>query len=220
MPPGTGRCRRLLNMIPGIAERASLAHDSPAMVVFRSGLIRSDVQMNHVKELQATSGRMTLLAPFVEGIRMQPFATHAHSRGSRLSRGGPLLNLAAAFVLSLRALISIDAILGCATAIFSVYLFCTDPGLDSIGTRMDWNLISMAVIFPISQCIGWSFARRERALNLLGIVTALTTRIWSAMHTWVVKVDGKWVPIIDLLDQPSARVSLDLDIDIGATRCR
>jgi len=233
-----GRCRRLLKLIPGLAERVSLAHDSPAMLVFRRRLMRGNIEfdvtgkvnrVNHKRlprlttrvypgwshaglnqalprmQVQAASGRMTLLAPFVEGIRMQPFSTCARSK-NRLSRGGPFLNLAAAFVLALRALLSYDAMLGCVGAVFSVYLFCSDLGLDTIATRMDWNLVSMAVIFPISQCIGWSFARRESALNSLGVVTALTTRIWSAIHTWVVKDNGKWVPLVDLLDQPGARV--------------
>jgi len=195
-------------MLPGMSEHLAPAYDSPAMRTFRRQGLPSTEMTAGSADL-ASSGRMTLLKPFVEGLEdlaQSGFPIAPASSSSRCCKGMPFANLIASFVLATRALLSYDAVLGCILAFTSVYVFCNDQDLDSISASMDWNLVSMAVIFPISQCIGWAFSRREQALQLLGTITALMTRLWSANHTWVVKNDaGKLVPLVDLLDQPEAR---------------
>jgi hypothetical protein len=202
------KCRRLFSFLPGVTAHPAPAYDSPAMVAFgRQRLPSSDVSA-HSADL-ASSGRMSLLKPFVEGLEnlaQSGFPVERVSTSSRCCKGMPFANLIASFLLATRALLSYDAILGCVLAFTSVYIFCNDPDLDGISANMDWNLVSMAVIFPISQCIGWAFSRREQALALLGTIMALMTRLWSAKHTWVAKNDaGVLVPLYKLLDYPEAR---------------
>ena len=121
---------------------------------------------------------------------------------------GTVLNLVAAFSLAFRALLSFDSVLGCVIAVASVILYCRGDASAGLSFGLDWNLVSMAVIFPISQCIGWSFGRREMALSLLSTVMSLVTRLWSAVHTWKVKDGGEWRRMSELLEPPAGREQL------------
>jgi len=121
---------------------------------------------------------------------------------------GTVLNLVAAFNLAFRALLSFDSVLGCVIAVASVILYCRGDASAGLSFGLDWNLVSMAVIFPISQCIGWSFGRREMALSLLSTVMSLVTRLWSAVHTWKVKDGGEWRRMSELLEPPAGREQL------------
>lgn len=95
-----------------------------------------------------------------------------------------LLNLLASFILATRVLLTYDAIVGCLIAASSILLYWYTEVTDVYGVKMDWNILSMAVVFPISQGIVMGFSRRERALvefaNLLGHVRQL----WNAIHHW------------------------------------
>ena len=81
----------------------------------------------------------------------------------------------------------------------------------------DWNILSMAVVFPISQGIVMGFSRRERALvefsNLLGNLRAL----WGAVHHWQIQIDkshgGGWKTV---RDEHGARHSIGLDQPVFA----
>ena len=152
---------------------------------------------------------MTLADPFEDDTDE---ACQARINGPRkvgcLSGGAPFINLLAAFIMAGRALLAYDAFVGCSIAVGSVYLFCNHPGLDSVSVSMDWNLVSMAVILPITKCIGWAFDRRERALFLLGTMLGMTSRLWSSVYTWRVPKTGVWVPLSELLEQPSGRDQL------------
>ncbi|EOD06239.1 hypothetical protein EMIHUDRAFT_121349 [Emiliania huxleyi CCMP1516] len=121
---------------------------------------------------------------------------------------GTVLNLVAAFNLAFRALLSFDSVLGCVIAVASVILYGRGGASVGLSFGLDWNLVSMAVIFPISQCIGWSFGRREMALSLLSTVMSLVTRLWSAVHTWKVKDGGEWRRMSELLEPPAGREQL------------
>ena len=121
---------------------------------------------------------------------------------------GTVLNLVAAFNLAFRALLSFDSVLGCVIAVASVILYGRGGASAGLSFGLDWNLVSMAVIFPISQCIGWSFGRREMALSLLSTVMSLVTRLWSAVHTWKVKDGGEWRRMSELLEPPAGREEL------------
>jgi len=207
-----GKCRRWLALLPGFGEQPAPAYDSPAMIAYRRKGLSPGTELSSAVNDMTTSGRMSLLKPFVEDLSalaqvdFQSEVTHQRAASSQCCRGWPFANLIASFILAFRALMSYDAVLGVGLSVVSVYVFCNDNALDPVAASLDWNLVSMAVIFPISQCIGWAFSRREGALQLLGTITALLTRLWSAKHTWVVKNGaGKLVPLIDLLDQPEAR---------------
>ena len=44
---------------------------------------------------------------------------------------------------------------------------------------MSWNVVSLAVIFPLSQSIGFGFKRRERALVEFGALLGLLLLLGS-----------------------------------------
>lgn len=94
-----------------------------------------------------------------------------------------LVNLLASLILATRVLLTYDAILGCCIATYSIWLYWSNELADH-GVKMDWNILSMAVVFPISQGIVMGFTRREHALvefaNMLGNVRQL----WGAVHHW------------------------------------
>eukprot|EP00287_Rhodomonas_sp_CCMP768_P003609 CAMPEP_0196736734 /NCGR_PEP_ID=MMETSP1091-20130531/14700_1 /TAXON_ID=302021 /ORGANISM="Rhodomonas sp., Strain CCMP768" /LENGTH=220 /DNA_ID=CAMNT_0042080505 /DNA_START=386 /DNA_END=1045 /DNA_ORIENTATION=+ len=67
---------------------------------------------------------------------------------------------------------------------------------------MSWNIVSLAVIFPITQGIGMGFARREQALGEFGNLLAHLRSIWGALHCWTTKVDGEHCRVIETFDDP------------------
>jgi len=79
---------------------------------------------------------------------------------------------------------------------------------------MDWNLVGLVVIFPISQAIGMGFKRRERALFELGTFLGNLRAIWGAMHSWQVKVkDGRWIDCVTaMVEQGEPHVREDLHV--------
>ncbi len=63
---------------------------------------------------------------------------------------------------------------------------------------MDWNIVSMAVIFPISQGIVMGFNRRERALSEFSSLLG-NLRAWGAVYTWQIKTaSGEWRTAADI----------------------
>ena len=75
-----------------------------------------------------------------------------------------LLNLVASFVLAARVLLTYDAVVGCAIAICTFYIYWGWGHVHIDGVKMDWNILSMSVIYPISQGIVMGFKRREGVL--------------------------------------------------------
>ena len=76
-----------------------------------------------------------------------------------------------------------DAVLGCAIASLSI-LFYWNIEHTRDGVKMDWNILSMAVIFPISQGIVMGFNRRERALAMFADLLGNLRALWGAAHHW------------------------------------
>lgn len=94
-----------------------------------------------------------------------------------------------------------DSLLGCALAVgYTVAYWAFAPNL---AINMSWNVVSLAVIFPITQCIGMGFKRREQALGQFGDLLGNARAIWGAVHSWQVKdTDGQWVRAIMSFEQP------------------
>jgi len=91
-----------------------------------------------------------------------------------------------------------DALLGCAisTGFTLLYWFVGDK----FNTNMSWTIISVGVIFPISQGIGMAFKRREQALGELGNLLGNLKQLWGAAHIWLAKKDGAHVRLVELYE--------------------
>ena len=107
------------------------------------------------------------------------------------------LNLFASFVLAARCVVTPDSLLGAAIAVASTAVYWHLHF--ALGTRMDWNLVGLVVVFPISQAIGMGFKRREHALKELSIFLGNMRSVWGAMYTWQIKLaDGRcFAPCLD-----------------------
>ena len=68
-----------------------------------------------------------------------------------------------------------------------------------------FSIISIAVIFPITQGIGMAFSRREKALSEFGNLLGNLRAVWAAAHGWRAKnKEGKWVRLLEQYDDVSA----------------
>jgi hypothetical protein len=176
------------------------------------------------------AGRRYLTTPFVAshgrdgccGTGPDGWVTIAEQRGlaarsptrtvSESSCKARFLNLVGSLYVAIVTILTWDAILGCALAVG--YTLCYWHWGQHLAAAMSWNIVSLAVIFPISQGIGMGFQRREQALVQFGHLLGNLRATWGALHTWQVKVqaaDGtdEWVRIIERFDDPTAaRVEL------------
>lgn len=97
-----------------------------------------------------------------------------------------IFNLAASFVVAGACVCNSEALLGCMITIFSM-IFYWEYG-QSLAVQMNWNIVSLAVIFPITQGIGWGFRRRELALRDLSELLGCCRSVWEAVFTWQIQV--------------------------------
>lgn len=97
---------------------------------------------------------------------------------------GWLLNLGASVFIFAWTQLNADSVLGCTCAVISTIFYHRS---DTDGINMSWLVVSLVVIFPISQGIGMAFKRREVALKQLGILVGNLRAVWGAAHTWTVK---------------------------------
>lgn len=125
--------------------------------------------------------------------------TPSHKARDERSVRVRLLNLAASFVVAWRCIMDPDAVLGCAVAV-GCTLFYWHWG-QHLSANMSWNIVSLAVIFPISQGIGMGFKRREQALGEFGHLLGNVRALWGAVHSWKVKHEGEWVRCVELMEQ-------------------
>jgi len=121
------------------------------------------------------------------------FASKGDLRGSIPSH---LLNLAASFAIAARCIFSGDAILGC--ILCSAYTMLYWHFGQEVAVNMNWTIVSLAVVFPISQGIGMGFKRREQALSQFGDLFGNMRAVWGACHTWTVCNEGQWCRVIEL----------------------
>ena len=76
-----------------------------------------------------------------------------------------MLNLLSAFVLSLCAMVTYYSIIGCVVATVATWLYW-EYAIE-LAVKLDWNIISLAVILPTSQGISMGYKRREQCALLL-----------------------------------------------------
>lgn len=112
-----------------------------------------------------------------------------------------LLNLFACGVIVVRVMTTPDAILGVAIGVACtlVYWFYAP----NLHVNMSWNVVSLAVIFPISQGIAMGFRRREDALHQFGQLSGCMIALWGAAFTWTVAVEGEQVRVLDRFADPA-----------------
>ena len=142
------------------------------------------------RDLEAWAAQGVTVRPGVLDLDEQ--GCHAHTS-----------NLVGSFVIAVAILCTAAVLLGCVLAVG--YTMCYWYWGQHLAVGMSWNIVSLAVIIPISQGISMGFKRREHALaeinNLLGHMTVL----WGAVHTWNMKSsDGPWVRLVDVFPDPAA----------------
>ena len=106
------------------------------------------------------------------------------------------LNLLACIVVASQTVCNTEAVLGCLITVASVLgYWCWGRHL---AARMNWSIVSLAVVFPITQGIGMGFRRREEALRDLSQLLGCTRSVWEAVHTWRIKnQQGEWVRCVE-----------------------
>lgn len=112
------------------------------------------------------------------------------------------VNIVANFILALEVVFSSECLVGCALAIAYTLLYYY-YGM-YLAINMSWNLVSLAVIFPISQGIGMGFKRREQALGEFGNMLGHVRSLWGAVHCWKASVNGSYVRVLDTYEDPEA----------------
>ena len=115
-------------------------------------------------------------------------------------------NLLGSFFIAIRVLSTVDTILGCLLTVG--YTLCYWYFGQHLATNMNWNLVSLAVVFPISQGVVMGFKRREQALVEFGNLFGNMSTLWGAIHSWnLQKKDEstsspKWIRVIDAFADP------------------
>jgi len=97
-----------------------------------------------------------------------------------------------------------QAILGCLITAGSVVAYWAYG--KRLAADMNWSIVSLAVVFPITQGIGMAFRRREQALQDLAQVLGCTRSVWEAVHTWQFKDrSGEWIRCVEAYEQVQRR---------------
>ena len=113
---------------------------------------------------------------------------------------GWLKNLLASFLLAMENNINLDSLLGCGLAVAALFFF-----EHTQQTTMNWLVVSLVVIFPISQGIGMAFKRRELGLREIGFMFGNLRALWGAAHCWKIKSpEGSFMNVVDLYEAPDA----------------
>eukprot|EP00802_Teleaulax_amphioxeia_P016849 Tamp_16979.p1 GENE.Tamp_16979~~Tamp_16979.p1 ORF type:complete len:406 (+),score=85.10 Tamp_16979:136-1353(+) len=121
-----------------------------------------------------------------------------------LGRKAQCCNLAGSFVIAFDVISTHDVVLGCVMTI--IYTLCYWFWGQHLAVGMSWNIVSLAVIFPISQGISMGFKRREGALTELDRLLGSMTVLWGAIHTWNLKQPGSdaWMRVLEAFPDPAA----------------
>ena len=101
--------------------------------------------------------------------------------------GSWALSMGASLWQALACVANLDSVVGCALAIaYTCLYWYLAPELHA---NLSWNMIALAVVFPLTQGIGQGFKRREHALSEMGMFLGNLRAVWGAAHSWLVK-DG------------------------------
>ena len=130
------------------------------------------------------------------------------ARVVKLGSCGMCKDIFASFVLATQSAISYDAVLGMVLSVLSL-LGCRYYLSPDLGVKMDWNVVSMAVFFPISQGIAMGFKRREQALEQFAYLFGNLRAVWGAIHCWKVKRGDTWASLADTYGERGATGSDD-----------
>ena len=93
-----------------------------------------------------------------------------------------LLDLFASFMVFVAHILTFDTVLSACIAMGSV-LYCYNYG-QHITMNMNFSILSIGVVFPISLSISQAFARREVALRSLLTLRGFALAIFCAHRTW------------------------------------
>jgi len=108
-------------------------------------------------------------------------------------------SVAASVYIAAGLVFTFDFFLGCAIAVTCTLMY--DKYASEYATTISWTIVSLAVIFPISQGIAMGFKRREMALTQLGILLAHVRQVWGAVNTWKFRnSSGEWIRVIEAYD--------------------
>ena len=106
-------------------------------------------------------------------------------------------------VIALRAVLTLDTLLGCVlTLCFFFIHYSSEPDGNGSwsGQAMDWTVLSMAVVFPISTAISIAFSRRDQALSEVTALLAQVKHLYTAIYTWRAKsTERGWVRSLTLV---------------------
>lgn len=105
-------------------------------------------------------------------------------------------DLLGSFYVTCHVIFHLDSIIGCILSVLYTLLYWKFG--EYLAVNMNLTIISMTIIFPISQGIGMAFKRREAALMLLGDLLGNLQSVYGALHYWKIKDPaGKWIALID-----------------------
>jgi len=140
------------------------------------------------------------------GIEQFPEHRHLHDNGCCMAIRNGFVNVLASIGIALRMVFNFECVLGCMLSV-GCSLANWEYGRQ-MAVSMSWSIVSLAVIFPISQGIGMGFKRRESALAELGNLFGHLKQIWGAAHTWKVEVpegSRQFVRLLDTYADPEVR---------------
>ena len=113
------------------------------------------------------------------------------------------LNLWGSISISFDEFATFDTLTGVGLSI--IYVLCYWQWGQHLAINMSWNVVSMGVIFPITNAIGMGFKRREQALSQFGNMLGNLRAIWGAVHGWNIQnSEKKWVRMVEELGPDGA----------------
>lgn len=95
-------------------------------------------------------------------------------------------DIAAAFYVYLQHTLTLECFIVVVHAVLvtSFYMWYTYGQEQPLASKLDFSILSFAVVFPLTFLVQQSFARREQALVALADFRALTKNVVQAMLTW------------------------------------
>jgi hypothetical protein len=124
--------------------------------------------------------------------------------GYKSTIAADFLNAFGSVLIALDNFASIDTVVGVVLAIScTIFYWFFNPGA---AVNMSWNVVSMGIIFPITQNIVLGFKRREDGLVQFGHLLGNLRAVFGAMHTWKIKTgaDAPWVRMVEALGETGA----------------
>ena len=126
-----------------------------------------------------------------------------------------ILNLLSGFVLSAMACFTYYSAIGCIVAGFATWLYWNHAV--HLAVKLDWNIISLAVILPTSQGISMAYKRREQALRAFATMSGNLREVFGALHYWKIpQPDKTWKSAL-YASRDEAQVDEVCSLSLGPT---